>query len=90
VSSNLIDVDLQGYEPEEEPEDSQRKVQEIRPIGRVSAWRGSERKTPRPPGPAGLDVPRTRLWFKRPPGPAGLDVPRTRPSLKRPPGPAGL
>jgi hypothetical protein len=90
VSSNLIDVDLRGYEPEEEPEDSQPKVLEIRPIGRVSTRRGSQRKPPHPPGPAGLDVPRTRLWIKRPPGPAGLDVPRTRPSLKRPPGPAGL
>jgi hypothetical protein len=90
VSSNLIDVDLRGYEPEEEPEDAQPKVREIRPIGRVSTWVEGQRRSPRPPGPAGLDVPRTRVWIKRPPGPAGLDVPRNRPSLKRPPGPAGL
>jgi len=56
----------------------------------VSTWREGLRKAPHPPGPAGLDIPRTRVWIKRPPGPAGLDVPRTRPSLKRPPGPAGL
>ena len=90
MSSSLIDVDLQGYEPEEEPEEAQPKVLEIRPIGRVSTWREGQRKLPHPPGPAGLDVPRTRVWIKRPPGPAGLDVPQTRPSLKRPPGPAGL
>jgi hypothetical protein len=90
VSSNLIDVDLRGYEPEEEPEDAQPKVLEIRPIGRVTTRLGSQRKPPHPPGPAGLDLPPTRVWIKRPPGPAGLDAPRTRPSLKRPPGPAGL
>jgi hypothetical protein len=90
VSSNLIDVDLRGYEPEEEPEDAQPKVLVTRPIGRVSTWREGQRKSPHPPGPVGLDVPRTRVWIKRPPGPAGLDFPRNRPSLKRPPGPAGL
>lgn len=91
MSSNLIDVDLRGYEPEEEPQDAQPKVLEkIRPIGRVTTRLGSQRTPPHAPGPVGLDVPRTRVWIKRPPGPAGLDVPRTRPSLKRPPGPAGL
>ena len=90
MSSNLIDVDLRGYEPEEEPGDAQPKVPEFRPIGRVTTRLGSLRKPPHPPGPAGLDVPPTRVWIKRPPGPAGLDAPRTRPSLKRPPGPAGL
>ena len=35
MSSNLIDVDLRGYEPEEEPEEAQPKVPEFRPIGRV-------------------------------------------------------
>ena len=90
MSSNLIDVDLRGYEPEEEPEDAQPKVPEFRPIGRVTTRLGSLRKPPHPPGPAGLDIPPTRVWIKRPPGPAGLGAPRTRPSLKRPPGPAGL
>ena len=72
MSSNLIDVDLRGYEPEEEPEDAQPKVPEFRPIGRVTTRLGSLRKPPHPPGPAGLDVPPTRVWIKRPPGPAGL------------------
>ena len=72
MSSNLIDVDLRGYEPEEEPEEAQPKVPEFRPIGRVTTRLGSQRKPPRPPGPAGLDIPRTRVWIKRPPGPAGL------------------
>jgi hypothetical protein len=88
--STLIDIDLRGYEPEEEPEVSEPKLLKIRPIGRVSTRRGSQPKPPHPPGPVGLDIPRTRLWIKRPPGPAGLDAPRTRPSIKRPPGPAGL
>ena len=72
MSSNLIDVDLRGYEPEEEPEDAQPKVPEFRPIGRVTTRLGSLRKPPHPPGPAGLDIPPTRVWIKRPPGPAGL------------------
>ena len=57
--SNLIDVDLQAYEPEEESEES-------------GSRRGSQRKPPHPPGPVGLGGPRTRVWIKRPPGPAGL------------------
>jgi hypothetical protein len=56
--SDLIDIDLGGYEPEEEPEN-------------CGARRG-RRTPPHPPGPVGLYVPRTRLWIKRPPGPAGL------------------
>lgn len=91
MSSNLIDVDLRGYEPEEEPEHAQPKVPEIRPIGRVSTWREGQRKLPHPPGPAGLDLPPTRVWIKRPPGPAWTSpgharrssVPRARPGFKR-------
>lgn len=57
--SNLIDIDLQEYEPEDsEPEESGR--------------RRGRRRPPHPPGPVGLFVPRTRVWIKRPPGPAGL------------------
>ena len=88
--SNLIDIDLREYEPVEDPADAQPELLDIRPIGRVATRLGSRRKPPHPPGPVGLDIPRTRLWIKRPPGPAGLDAPRTRPSIKRPPGPAGL
>ena len=51
--SNLIDIDLREYEPEEDPDEEPQTL-------------------PHPPGPAGLCVPRTRLWIKRPPGPAGL------------------
>jgi hypothetical protein len=88
--SNLIDIDLREYEPEEEPRDSQPEVRDIRPIGRVVTRLGSRRKAPHPPGPAGLDIPQTSPSIMRPPGPAGLDAPRTRLSLKHPPGPAGL
>jgi hypothetical protein len=70
--SNLIDIDLQGYEPEGEPEDSEPERPEARSTGRAGTRRGSLRKPPHPPGPVGLDIPRTRLWIKRPPGPAGL------------------
>jgi hypothetical protein len=88
--SNLIDIDLRGYEPEEAPEVAEPKLQEIRPIGRVATRLGNQQKPPHPPGPAGLDAPRTSRWIERPPGPAGLGAPRTRPTIKRPPGPAGL
>ena len=70
--SNLIDIDLQAYEPVEEPEDSESELVEVRPTGRAGTGRGSRRKPPHPPGPVGLDIPRTRVWIKRPPGPAGL------------------
>jgi len=86
VVSNLIDVDLQEYEPAEEPEEARKpapKLEEVRSArgtdtGRRSGSGGSgvrprsEITLPHPPGPAGLSVPRTRLWIKRPPGPAGL------------------
>ncbi len=78
MSSNLIDIDLQGYEPDEEPEepkDAETELLKVRPIGRVATRWGSQRKAPHPPGPAGLDLPPTRVWIKRPPGPAGLDAP---------------
>jgi hypothetical protein len=70
--SNLIDVDLQAYEPVEEPEDAETELLEIRSTGRAGIRRASLRKPPHPPGPVGLDLPRTRVWIKRPPGPAGL------------------
>jgi hypothetical protein len=70
--SNLIDVDLQAYEPVEEPEDAETEPLEIRSTDRAGIRRGSLRKPPHPPGPVGLDIPRTRVWIKRPPGPAGL------------------
>jgi len=70
--SNLIDIDLQEYEPEEEPEESAPEVKEIRSAGGAGIRPRSQATLPHPPGPAGLNVPRTRLWIKRPPGPAGL------------------
>jgi hypothetical protein len=70
--SNLIDIDLQEYEPEEEPEESAPEVEEIRSAGGAGIRPRSQATLPHPPGPAGLNVPRTRLWIKRPPGPAGL------------------
>jgi hypothetical protein len=74
VVSNLIDIDLQGYEPEEadEPEEAQPELQEVRSAGRTSTPARRAVKLPHPPGPVGMDLPRTRLWIKRPPGPAGL------------------
>ncbi len=78
--SNLIDIDLQEYEPEEdpdgEPQESSPALVEVRSVGGTGTSTGirprSEMTLPHPPGPAGLSVPRTRLWIKRPPGPAGL------------------
>jgi hypothetical protein len=81
--SNLIDIDLQAYEPVEEPEDAQEsasELDEVRSAGVTGTGTGagagigprSKVSLPHPPGPAGLSVPRTRLWIKRPPGPAGL------------------
>jgi hypothetical protein len=83
--SNLIDIDLQAYEPVEEPEDAQEsasELEEVRSAGVTGTGAGagtgagipprSKVSLPHPPGPAGLSVPRTRLWIKRPPGPAGL------------------
>jgi hypothetical protein len=70
--SNLIDIDLQEYEPEEEPEESATELEETRPAGGAGIRPRSQVTLPHPPGPAGLNVPRTRLWIKRPPGPAGL------------------
>jgi hypothetical protein len=75
VVTNLIDIDLQAYEPKEEPEETASEFSEIRSTGRRGTWRGSRRTPPHPPGPVGLDIPRTRLWIKRPPGPAGLGRP---------------
>jgi hypothetical protein len=89
VVSNLIDIDLQAYEPVEEREDAETEVTrtkvagtkdsgtellEVRPTGLAGTRRGSLRKPPHPPGPVGLDQ----------------DLPRTRLWIKRPPGPAGL
>ncbi len=62
--SNLIDIDLQEYEPEEEGSEPEED--------RSRSTGGERRRPPHPPGPAGLFVPRTRVWIKRPPGPAGL------------------
>jgi hypothetical protein len=78
--SNLIDVDLQAYEPVEEPEepkepkDAKTELLEVRSTERAGHRWGRQRKAPHPPGPAGLNQPPmpTRLWIKRPPGPAGL------------------
>jgi hypothetical protein len=79
--SNLIDIDLQAYEPVEEPEgarESAPEPEEVRSAGVTGTGTGdgirprSKVSLPHPPGPAGLSVPRTRLWIKRPPGPAGL------------------
>jgi hypothetical protein len=71
--SNLIDIDLREYEPEEEPEESAPELVEVRSAGGTGIRPRSElTPLPHPPGPAGLCVPRTRLWIKRPPGPAGL------------------
>ena len=76
--SNLIDIDLQEYEPEEDPDEEQQEsapeLVEVRAAGGTGAGirPRSEVTLPHPPGPAGLSVPRTRLWIKRPPGPAGL------------------
>jgi len=69
--SNLIDIDLQEYEPAEEPGESAPELEEVRS---ADGTRRRPRELPHPPGPAGLGlmVPRTRLWIKRPPGPAGL------------------
>jgi hypothetical protein len=76
VVSNLIDIDLREYEPEEEPheepEESASGLVEVSSAGAAGVRPRSEMKLPHPPGPAGLMVPRTRLWIKRPPGPAGL------------------
>jgi hypothetical protein len=76
VVSNLIDIDLQEYEPEEDPEEAQEEsaseLVEVRSVGGTRIRRRSELNLPHPPGPAGLCIPRTRLWIKRPPGPAGL------------------
>jgi hypothetical protein len=73
--SNLIDVDLQAYEPVEEPEeprDAETELLEVRSTERAGTRWGRQRKAPHPPGPVGLNQPPTRLWIKRPPGPAGL------------------
>ena len=71
VVTNLIDIDLQEYEPAKEPGESAPELEEVRSADGSSRPR-SQAKLPHPPGPAGLMVPRTRLWIKRPPGPAGL------------------
>jgi hypothetical protein len=77
--SNLIDIDLQGYEPAEDPDEPEEAAEAPRSAGSAGKASGLEEvrprsavKLPHPPGPAGLTVPRTRLWIKRPPGPAGL------------------
>ncbi|HEX4092132.1 MAG TPA: hypothetical protein VHZ33_25735 [Trebonia sp.] len=70
--SHLIDIDLQAYEPVEDPEETEPDFPEARSTGRAGTRPGSWRNPPHPPGPVGLDIPRTRLWIKRPPGPAGL------------------
>ena len=72
VVSNLIDIDLQEYEPAEEPGESAPELEEVRSPDGTGSRPRSQVKLPHPPGPAGLMVPRTRLWIKRPPGPAGL------------------
>jgi hypothetical protein len=76
VVSNLIDIDLREYEPEEEPheepEESASELVGARSANAAGVRRRSKVTLPHPPGPAGLMVPRTRLWIKRPPGPAGL------------------
>ena len=70
--SNLIDIDLQEYEPAEEPGEPAPELAEVRSDDGAGSRPRSRVKLPHPPGPAGLMVPRTRLWIKRPPGPAGL------------------
>jgi hypothetical protein len=74
--SNLIDIDLQEYaweeDPEEAREESASEPMKARSAGRAGIRPRSEVTLPHPPGPVGLGGPRTRLWIKRPPGPAGL------------------
>lgn len=77
--SNVVDFDLMVDEAEEpEPEgtgkakDAASTLEEVRPADRMSVRARSDLRPPHPPGPVGLDIPRTRLWIKHPPGPVGF------------------
>jgi len=50
VVSNLIDIDLQEYEPEEDPEESAPGLVEVRSAGRAGVRPRSEVTLPHPLG----------------------------------------
>ncbi|HEY5396676.1 MAG TPA: hypothetical protein VIL16_14895 [Trebonia sp.] len=75
--SNLIDFDLmvdESDEPEgaDEAKKAASELEEVRPAERMSIRARSDLRLPHPPGPVGMDIPRTRLWIKHPPGPVGF------------------
>jgi hypothetical protein len=75
--SNVLDFDLMVDDPDEpeeadEPKTAASGLEEVRPAGRMSIRARSDLRPPHPPGPVGMDIPRTRLWIKHPPGPVGF------------------